>query len=185
MMVGGLLGDFVKGPLPGALPLPLAQGVRLHRAIDLYTDQHPCFMASRARVSAARRRYGGIMVDLFYDHFLAKEWERYSSLPLLEYTQHFYACLREFDAWLPAELQAILERMIRHNWLYSYHESAAINRALDNIAQYRIRRSNPLLGAGEELLAHYAEFQADFLAFFPDVVHFAKHHSAARDTTHG
>ncbi len=174
MMVGGVLGDFFKGPLPGALPHALAQGVRLHRAIDVYTDQHPCFITSRHRISPSRRRYGGIMIDLFYDHFLARQWHRYSPRPLPDYTRAFYGCTSAFTPWLPADLQSMLERMRRHDWLGSYRESAAIGCALDNIAQHRIRRENPLLGAGEELLAHYDAFEADFLAFFPDLIGFAE-----------
>ncbi|MGL4206700.1 MAG: ACP phosphodiesterase [Aeromonadaceae bacterium] len=182
MMVGGVLGDFFKGPLPGHLPHNLALGVRLHRAIDVYTDQHPCFMASRNRVSSARRRYAGIMVDLFYDHFLARQWHRYTSHTLADYTQHFYECTPDFSPWLPSELLTMLERMRRHDWLASYQESAAIGRALDNIAQHRIRRENPLRGAGEELLTHYGAFEADFLAFFPELLRFAQHQRADLNT---
>ena len=72
--VGGLMGDFVKGPLPAGLPPDLAAGVALHRAIDSFADRHPAFAASRARVSPGRRRVGGILVDLFYDHLLARDW---------------------------------------------------------------------------------------------------------------
>ena len=178
MMVGGVLGDFFKGPLPGTLPHALAQGVRLHRAIDVYTDHHPCFMASRNRVSTTRRRYAGIMIDLFYDHFLARQWHRYCPRPLSDYTQAFYGCTAAFAPWLPSELQSMLERMRCHDWLGSYQESATIGRALDNIAQYRIRRENPLWGAGEELLANYVAFEADFLAFFPELLRFAQHQRA-------
>lgn len=72
--IGGLLGDFIKGPLPAGLPPALASGVALHRAIDGYADRHPAFLASRARISSRRRRVAGVLVDLFYDHLLARDW---------------------------------------------------------------------------------------------------------------
>ena len=71
LIVGGVVGDWVKGVLPGALPAHLAQGVALHRAIDVFAETHPAFCASRARMSLARRRYAGVLVDIFYDLLLA------------------------------------------------------------------------------------------------------------------
>lgn len=84
LRLGGLMGDFVKGPLrpaPAHLPERLTQGLRLHRAIDAYAETHPAFRASRARVSPERRRVAGIMVDLFYDHFLARGWAAWPTAP--------------------------------------------------------------------------------------------------------
>ena len=73
LVVGGVFGDWVKGPLPGTLPADLARGVALHRAIDAFAETHPAFRASRARVSAARRCYAGVLVDIFWGHLLARD----------------------------------------------------------------------------------------------------------------
>ncbi len=168
--VGGLLGDFVQGPLPCGLPPDLASGVELHRFIDRYTDQHPAFMRSRQRISPSRRRFSGVMIDLIYDHFLARHWCCFCDEPLLLYTQAFYQSLEDYRNWLPANLLAILERMRQNNWLAAYADLAVIGRALDQIGIYRIQRSNPLVGSLSELEAHYAELEQDFWSFIPEVI---------------
>jgi acyl carrier protein phosphodiesterase len=82
LVVGGVIGDWIKGPLPGALPADLARGVALHRAIDSHAETHSAFRASRARISPARRRYGGVVVDIVYDHLLARRWHELHPQPL-------------------------------------------------------------------------------------------------------
>lgn len=177
--VGGVIGDFVKGPLPGGLDLPLAEGVRLHRTIDSFADRHPAFQRSRARVSADRRRVAGIMVDLFYDHFLALHWHS------LVATKRQMPSLQEFSASVYRDVGAcdlgmlregsggILARMRDEDWLTAYAEISAIARALDRMARYRLRQPNALAGAGEELLMAYAGFRDDCFEFLQDAAMFA------------
>ncbi|WP_172201988.1 ACP phosphodiesterase [Niveibacterium sp. COAC-50] len=170
--VGGLAGDFVKGPLPGDLPPDLAAGVALHRAIDVWAEQHPAFRASRARVSAERRRYAGILVDLFYDHFLARHWSRFHSSPLTLFTAQLYAEAAARAAALPASFAVVLPRMQRHDWLAAYVETEHVGAALDGMSLRRARQPNPLAGAIAELHAAYDDFEADCLAFLPDALQF-------------
>lgn len=172
-ILGGLMGDFVKGPLDGRLGAGITRGLVLHRHIDTYTDAHPVVAGSRARVSPARRRYAGILVDLFYDHFLARHWSEYSDLPLESFTARVYAALRHSHAVLPTRLQLIAPRMAATDWLASYRYVDAIGAALDRIGE-RLKRGNALLGSGAELTANYDAFEADFRRFFPDVVGFAR-----------
>jgi acyl carrier protein phosphodiesterase len=172
--LGGLLGDFIKGPLPGSLPPAVAEGVRLHRAIDSFAETHPAFRVSRGRVSAARRRVAGIMVDMFYDHFLARHWADYQPAePLTRFTARQYQLLASLGADLPPRLARILPAMRADDWLASYREVATIALALDRMAR-RLTRANPLPGAGEELVAGYADFEADFRVFIPDARRFAE-----------
>lgn len=178
--VGGLLGDFVKGPLPCGLPRDLAAGVALHRQIDSFADAHPLFLQSRGRVSAERRRVAGIMVDLFYDHFLARHWSRFCPMPLPRFTQLMYARIAACHPYLPERLRNLLPRMRQDDWLAGYGQVDAVARALDNIARHRLRQPNTLLGAGEELLHHYEAFEADFLAFFPQALVFSANQRQAR-----
>ncbi|WP_018749390.1 acyl carrier protein phosphodiesterase [Chitiniphilus shinanonensis] len=183
--VGGLMGDFVKGPLPGRLPQPLADGVALHRAIDAWAEGHPAFRASRARVSAARRRVSGIMVDLFYDHFLALHWTRFVPRPLEAFARDAYAEVAREARWLPEPLAAVLPAMQRHDWLSSYRDPANVAFALERMAERRLRQPNPLAGGGAELGERYGEFEADFLAFLPDARAFADDWRARRDAGRG
>ena len=178
--IGGLLGDFVKGPLPAGLPPDLAAGVALHRAIDSFADRHPAFIASRARISPLRRRVGGVLVDLFYDHLLARDWGEYGSGTLEDYTAQLYAALDDFAAVLPEKAQDVAARMRTYDWLTSYRHVEAVGEAIDRMAVYRLRRANPLAGGIEEFLADPAGFLDDFRAFLPDALSFASAWRARR-----
>jgi len=177
---GGLLGDFIKGPVPSSLPPGVAEGVRLHRAIDSYAETHPAFCASRERVSAPRRRVAGIMVDMFYDHFLARHWADFQPQePLTRFTARQYALLADLGPALPPRMAHILPAMRADDWLASYRDAASVAAALDRIAA-RLTRANSLPGSGEELLADYAGFEADFRAFMADARSFAEAWRRAR-----
>ena len=181
--IGGMVGDFVKGrldPLPPGLAPELAAGVALHRRIDSYADRHPAFQRSRARVSAARRRVSGIMVDMFYDHFLALHWESFSDQPLAAFTAALYRELAASADALPAAFGPVFARMAADDWLAGYRDAARVAAALDRMAIHRLRSPNPLAGAGEELAGDYAGFKTDFLAFLPEAQTFAAEVRAAR-----
>ena len=177
--VGGLIGDFVKGPLPGNLAPDLAAGVALHRRIDSFAETHPAFRASRARVSAERRRVAGIMVDLFYDHFMAIHWSRFHAVPLSAYVATLYRLLAD-EPSVPERFLEFLPRMREDDWLSGYRSVERIARALDRMAEHRLRRPNRLAGAGAELTAQYRGFESDFLAFAPAAARYAAVHRAAR-----
>jgi acyl carrier protein phosphodiesterase len=166
--LGGLMGDFVKGPLPAGLPAELAAGVALHRRIDSYADTHPAFRRSCARVSAARRRYAGVMIDMFYDHLLAAHWSAYSPLALESYSQGVYDLLDAHAGRLPARLDEVRVWMRADNWLCSYRSLSGVGDALDRIAQYRLSKPGTLPGAIAELTADYAGFKMDFDEFIQD-----------------
>ncbi len=181
--VGGVIGDFVKGrldPLPAGLSAALAAGVMLHRRVDSYADGHPAFLRSRARVSPERRRVSGIMVDLFYDHFLARHWACFSDQALREFTAQTYHILECHPEPLPEAFLPVLARMAADDWMAAYAEVAHVARALDRMAEFRLRRPNPLGGAGEELVRDYAGFEADFLDFLPDAIAFCASVRASR-----
>jgi acyl carrier protein phosphodiesterase len=170
--LGSLLGDFVKGPLGERYRGPVAAAIVLHRQLDTYTDAHAAVRRSKARISAARRRYAGIMIDMFYDHFLARSWAEFHHEPLEAFTTRVYALLERRHAELPERLRFVAPRMAARDWLGSYARATNIQRALDGIST-RLRRANRLAGAGEELLVDYAGFEADFRAFLPDAKAFA------------
>lgn len=172
LRVGGLIGDFVKGPLPGALPPDLAAGVALHRAIDSYADRHPAFRASRQRIGPLRRRWAGVLVDIYYDHLLACRWPEWHTTPLAAFSQRVYAeCMTRLDT-LPATSRPVLARMQSQDWLGSYAEPAVVATTFRRMAA-RIARENPLAGAEEELFAALPAFAADCDAFLHDAQRFA------------
>lgn len=172
LQIGGVVGDFVKGLLPAGLPPAIAAGVRLHRHIDSFADSQPAFRRSRARISPARRRVGGIMVDMFYDHFLARHWHAFHALQLEDYNAGLYRLLAEHEAVLPAAFRTILPRMRAEDWLSAYRSETVIARAIDRMA-LRLRPGNALSGGGHELRRDYAGFEHDFFEFMEEAERFA------------
>lgn len=167
LIVGGVVGDWIKGPLPGTLPDDLAQGVALHRAIDHYAESHPAFNRSRARVSAERRRYAGVLVDVFYDHLLARDWAAIQGQPLDGYCESVYALIRERLADLPATAQPALALMAKEDWLASYAQIEGIADVLARMSR-RARKPNPLLHGEQEFLADVDGFTGDFHEWLAD-----------------
>jgi acyl carrier protein phosphodiesterase len=178
--IGGLMGDFVKGILPAGLPPALASGVALHRAIDSFADRHPAFVASRRRVSAVRRRVSGILVDLFYDHLLARDWTDHGPGTLENYTVRLYTTLQDYADVLPERAREVSDLMRKNDWLCAYRNVAAVGQAIDRMSVYRLRRANPLGGGIEEFIADAEGFDADFRLFLPDALAFADEWRAAR-----
>ena len=179
--LGSLLGDFVKGPLDGRYGEDITRAIALHRKIDSFTDAHPVVLRSKSRVSADRRRYAGIMIDMFYDHFLAKYWHEFRDEPLGEFSARIYAILGQRHALLPERLQQMAPHMAQWNWLGSYAEVGSICTALNRMGQ-RLTRENRLLNSTDELVANYEQLEADFRAFLPEVLRFARSHDAMPGT---
>jgi len=172
-LLGSLMGDFVKGPLRGQHAPGIECGMALHRRIDSFTDAHAIVRRSRARIPPPRRRYAGIIVDMFYDHCLARDWPRYAALPLGQFAQRVYRLLEVNDRLLPERLQVMAQHMSREDWLSSYRELHGVALALERMGR-RLTRGNALLGAGDDLIANYAGLGEDFDAFFPQLVEFAR-----------
>jgi len=171
LITGGMLGDFVKGALGERYPHAVRAGILLHRAIDRYTDAHEIVVASRALVSTPRRRFAGILIDVFYDHFLACHWERYGEPPLEHFTAGVYAVLWPQRAGFPERLQRMLPWMRADDWLASYADLEAVDAALHGITRRfkRYPRAAVLADGVEELVANYAALEAHFHAFFPEL----------------
>lgn len=171
--LGAVAGDFVKGPLPGALSADIAAGVALHRAIDSFADRHPAFHASRARVRGKNRRFAGVMVDMFYDHFLAARWAEFQTgEDLSDFAARQYTLLADNRDRLPPRANGVIAHMARHDWLTSYREVDTIVLALDRIAG-RLSRPELFLGCGAALRDDYDGFAADAAHFLGDAQRFA------------
>lgn len=162
LVVGGVVGDWIKGPLPGRLPPDLARGVALHRAIDSHAETHPAFRRSRARVSAARRRYAGVLVDIFYDHLLARDWAALHHQPFADYRHAVYGAVAARFAELPDDSHYALKLMAAEDWFHGYARIDGIADVLARMAR-RARRPNPLAGGEAEFLVDAAGYSEDFL----------------------
>lgn len=162
------MGDFVKGRITQTFPEPLVKHLRLHRRIDTYTQQSPGFQKSRSRIDPRFRYARSILVDVFYDHFLAEQWERYSELSLLEYSQQVYQGLQQCYSYLPPPLQQQLPRMIEHNWLYSYRRPEVVERVLDRLEK-RLKHRFPLAEGYRELGRLRPVLEEDFSSFMSEI----------------
>lgn len=180
LVVGGVIGDWIKGPLPGGLPPDLAQGVALHRAIDAFVETHPAFSASRSRVSPARRRYAGVLVDIFYDHVLARDWDQYHAESLPNYCQSVYSHIQARSKDMHALATSAMGLMAQENWLQSYAGLNGISDVLIRMSQ-RARRPNPLAGGEEEFLSSPSGYAKDFEWLLSDTGQFAEQWRQAND----
>jgi acyl carrier protein phosphodiesterase len=168
--LGNLLADVVRGAQREALSADFVRGAGCHKAIDAFTDAHPVVKRSRARISSEYRRFSGVLVDVFYDYYLARDWRRYSSIALDAYTAAFYSGAEPHLTTLPPDARTLLERIMRHDLLGSYVQVDGVERALRRISSYlnsRWGKQFTLDRAVRDLLAHEAEFAADFHEFFP------------------
>ncbi|MDB6144028.1 MAG: hypothetical protein JWP80_3072 [Pseudomonas sp.] len=171
-LLGSLYGDFVKGPLPGRFAPDLEAAIQLHRSIDSFTDAHPLIKDSIARFPTQRRRYAGIVLDVFFDHCLARDWAVYAEQPLDVFTANVYRVLAA-EPELPERLALIAPRMAAHDWLGSYREFEVLEEVLGGISR-RLSRPEGLAGAMHELQALYQPLSADFREFYPLLQDFAQ-----------
>ena len=170
-LTGNLLGDFVKGTLPTGLAAHFDEGIWLHRKIDAFTDSHPEHKAAVASFEAPWRRFGGIVVDMIYDHWLSQHWGLFSTEPLPRFLQRSYDQLLADHPRLPDGLPLPLKRMAEQNWIASYQRKEGLAQALNGIGR-RLRRPMPL---GDALLtldeAQWQGCEAGFLHFYPQLMH--------------
>lgn len=165
---GNFIADAIRGNQLASYPLLVQKGIRLHRAIDAFTDQHPIVLQSTERLRESQKKYAPVVVDIFYDHFLAKNWQNYHQEDLYSYTQRFYEGIRQ-ETHLPSKIQHLLPYMIRQNWLYNYRKISAIKQVFAGMSKRTSFPSN-LLEAPKMLEEYYEDFQQDFEAFFPEII---------------
>jgi acyl carrier protein phosphodiesterase len=167
--LGGILPDIVSAPLLMELPAEFQRGIQRHRQIDAYTDSHAIFRRSVRRLNPPYRRFGGIIMDVFYDHFLSRDWPSFSSTPLPAFVSEFYASFESHRADIPPEVYARLQQIQAGDWLCSYGDISGVATALQRISS-RLRRPVDLAQSIAVLEHDYNSFHADFAVFFPEVL---------------
>jgi acyl carrier protein phosphodiesterase len=166
--IGNLLPDFVKPPLLEGLPVDFQRGIACHRRIDAFTDAHPVVRRSMDRFAPPFRRFAGILVDVFYDHFLAVEWPAHASTPLTDFVAEVHAGIELHREDLPSLAYERLTQMKSDNWLCRYGDLPGIETTLRRLSA-RLRRPFDLAGAVPVLDREYDAFRADFTEFFPQL----------------
>jgi acyl carrier protein phosphodiesterase len=174
LRLGGLLGDFVRGPVESLAYSPsVRRGIGLHRAIDVFTDAHVQVLSAKALLPPPYRRYAGIALDMWFDHCLARDFSRWSGWPLEEFSNRLRAQLHQHHDQLPPALQRFISYMDAHDLPAGYADRAVLGRALTGIGQ-RLTRANPLALMLPVLVEREAELQGCFDAFFPELQGFAR-----------
>ena len=173
-LTGNFLGDFVKGRLAEDQYTPgIRRGIMMHRKIDAWTDSREEFRKSARLVSPLRRRWSRVMVDVFYDHILARNWGLYSDESLEEFLDRVYGAILETADVFPERAVAAARAMIKGRWLEKYASPEGLALVFERMST-RIRRKNPLAGAERELFENYDEMTRHFREFFPEAVKYAK-----------
>lgn len=172
LRLGNVLGDFVKGRVARfeheGTTDRLRTGIQMHRAIDAFSDCHPAVRRSKGILTPDYGRLSGVIVDVFYDHVLARQWSEHHPTPLPLYTQEIYRTLRGNLARLPPAVHPLIEAMSRGDWLRGYASQRGIERALQGMARRRPVAAG--IGTAARALAeHFDRFSADFDEFLPDL----------------
>ena len=173
LMVGNFMADSVKGKKYLKYPDKIKDGIILHRAIDYYTDTHEIFKKSTQRLFPIYGHYSGIIVDIFYDHFLAANWNEYSDVSLEDYTLNFYRILEDHYEILPFRVKSFLPYMVNDNWLLSYAKIKGIEKVLKGMNN-RTGKKSGMHKAVQELQEYYFQFENEFRMFFEDLQNFSR-----------
>lgn len=171
--LGNLLGDIMKSKERTNLASRFRSGLECHLLIDTFTDSHQVVRRSKRRINIQHRRYSGILIDVFYDYFLARNWQIYASVDLACFTQEVYASLLEPLDLMPIRVQKIVHRMIQDDWLGSYYYLSGVEATLHGIkARLSSRHDQYFLVDAfmAELEMNSEEIEADFHQFFPDLI---------------
>lgn len=171
--VGNFIADGIKGKNYKKYPRDLQIGILLHRNIDTYTDAHKTVRISTKRLHENYGHYSGVIVDILYDHFLAKNWSTYSDIPLADYVDTFYDSLEDNYSVLPSRIQKMMPYMVSDNWLLSYASIEGIARVLEGMNR-RTKNRSGMDKAVNELEFFYKEFETEFSSFFDELIVFSK-----------
>lgn len=166
--IGNFMADGIRGKQFEHFPSEVQKGIMLHRFIDTYTDSHDTFRQSTKRLHEKYHHYAGVIVDIFYDHFLAKNWSQYSDEKLEDFVSRFYNSLHNNYSILTEKTQGLMPYMIERNWLLSYRTVEGIHNILTQMDR-RSKNTSKMQFASEELKEFYSEFETEFTSFFEEI----------------
>lgn len=173
IIIGNFIADHVKGSNGKKFSKKIQAGIFLHREIDQFTDSHPEFLKSKTRLADKYRKYAGVVVDMFYDHFLSANWKDYSNENLESYTHRIYKIIARKYLILPTKTQWILPFMMKSNWLKAYGNFEGLDRALSGMAR-RTPFNSGMENAVTDLKKDYENYKQEFTAFFPQIIKYSE-----------
>ena len=168
LKIGNFMADSIRGKSYLDYPDEVQKGILLHRFIDTFTDAHPIYRKSKHRLHTQYHHYSGVIMDIVYDHFLAKNWNVYSDESLENYAETFYQLLQDNYSILTEKTKEMLPTMIANNWLLSYASLTGLEMILCNMDRRTKNRVN-MHKAIVEVEQFYEEFEEEFFLFFKDL----------------
>lgn len=168
LLVGNFIADHIKGSAWKQLPEEIQKGIRLHRFIDDFTDHHPIVEKSKARLRPHFHKYTPVIIDVFYDHYLASLWKNYSKETLYDYSQRVYKIILSQNKILPERTKYILQYMVKENWLVHYETIDGLNKILTGMSK-RAKFENKMFEATIWLEKYYSDFNNEFVNFFEEL----------------
>lgn len=171
VMIGNFIGDAVKGNDYLHYDPEVVKGIKLHRKIDEFTDCHPVVIESKNRLRPTYSKYSSVIVDIFYDHFLAASWLEHSEIPLPVFVEKVYQLISDNLEWLPPKVQHLFPYMVSGDWLTNYANLEGIQRTLNGMSR-RARFESGMEKAVEDLKRDYDLYKREFDLFFPQLKEF-------------
>jgi acyl carrier protein phosphodiesterase len=169
IMIGNFIADHIRGNNYESFSKEIQQGIFLHREIDTFTDAHKVVRKSKRRLHKRYRHYDGVIIDIFYDYFLAKNWANYSAIPLDVYSDAVNKLFTEIKLELPVKSQNFIKYMIEYNILFNYQYKEGIAKVLNGMNS-RTKGKSQMNLAIEDLHDLENELEEDFTLFFKDLI---------------
>jgi acyl carrier protein phosphodiesterase len=171
--LGGFLADFVRGDDKHQYSKEIQFEIHIHKLIDAYTDSHPVVLNAKKLVEEKKRRYMGIVLDVFYDHKLAQNWDTYSNISLSEFTQQTYHLLQENHTLLPKPVCEFVPFLIQEDWLTTYKELHGFAKTIRRLSR-RLSKGDMLVNCISDVEEHYSAFSVGFDEFFPQLIEYVQ-----------
>lgn len=168
-MVGNFIADFIKGRAMEKLPEKIQEGVRMHRFIDGFMDNHVQVVKAKKRLYPFYGKYAAVIIDMYYDHILASNWKDFSPLSLDSFAHASYKMLQSRRSVLPERSLATLDHMQAYNWLGSYAQLEGMQKAFNGLSR-RARFDSKMEQATQQLEEDYALLKKEFLIYLPELL---------------
>ncbi|TDR25361.1 acyl carrier protein phosphodiesterase [Flavobacterium cheniae] len=169
LKIGNFMADSIKGNYYEKFDSEIKKGILLHRHIDSFTDSHPIYRQSKHRLHEKYGHYSGVIMDILYDHFLAKNWSKFSDEKLDDYADNFYQLLQDNYDILTERIKGMMPYMIARNWFVSYATIAGLEMILFQM-DYKTKHRANMQEAIVELQDFYTEFESEFFLFFEELI---------------
>lgn len=171
--VGNFVADWIKGSDFKRYSPEIQKGILMHRSIDTYTDNHPTIRKSKSRLAGDYGKYSGIIIDIFYDHFLANNWHSFSSISLPAFATKLYSVLDKYLVSFPLEIREVIPRFMQRHWLESYATVHGIENVLTGMSRHTSLPDHTV-AAIQILNDQYEGLREEFFDYFPQLITYVK-----------